>query len=837
MTVTWNLQGETSILNDSVMVYIGVYAYGETRIELTVNPCDANIFSFCPLNESVPIQASGAIPIAPMDIAGIPQIAYSIPDFEGQAILRIFSNSTESQIACYSAVLTNGATFSHPAAVGSTLGAFAAIALVTSLAVAIYGTDVPSIRNHYAHSLSVFVVFSVFQHIFFTGALSMNWPSVLVAFWSNYAWAAGMIYSEKMQNSINQFLGSNKGNISMVGGAAAVGVTDNDLAGGFEISEIYKRGDYSAWGSRLANTISRRATSDSSTAYPWHGYPVKPGLPLPGNYSGFAGTLAQENIPASNAFMTGLLWFLALIGCVAVAMVLLKVAIEGLTRVKILKADRWHHFRTHWLRYVASAVLRTVFIGFYMMIFLTLFQFTFGGSAGVLAVAAVVFAILVLGMAGCAGYALWYHLRWRTLVSEPDRLMLKRERLLFCLPWFSLHRRSQLSEKDQSIKFIGSLPWWRIEYVDKSERPSVQEDEDFLSKFGWLYARFRRTRWFFFAVWLVYEFVRACFFGAAAGHPLTQVFGILAVEFIALITIVWMRPFEATRLNALMVYLLGFSKVSTVALSSAFDPRFNLDRITTTVIGIVIIIIQGVLTIFLLISVVIGAITSYMSLSRYREEERFRPRSWRPMRAKYLAHVEKAALDLPPPPPPPPEEPREPSFNVHSVLRYPKIEDEDEDNIVQPIHGVPPVLEEVEGEDEDEQQQGRATPLPRRSLSIRSSMSYSSLPYGARPVRASWSSRDVALWHEDQRSGAVSPVSVASGPRRAPSRTQRASNVSLREPGMQRANSRSSVHHPLPRSESPATGAVPEADQIQSLPSQNHVLDDVYEEDIQYPER
>lgn len=789
----------------------------------------------CPLNASVPTQASGAIPVAPSDVAGIPPIAYSIPDFEGQAILRIFSNTTESQIACYSAVLTNGATFAHPAAVGSTLGAFTAIALITSLAVAIYGPDIPSIRNHYAHSLSVLVVFAVFHHIFFTGALSMNWPSVLVAFWANYAWAAGMIYSEKMQNSINQFLGSNKGNISMVGGAAAVGVTDNTLAGGFDISQIYKRDDFSEVHGpsvldRVQNMIHRRASPDSSTSSPWHGHPVKPGLPLPGNYSGFAGTLAQETIPASNAFMTGLIWFLALIGCVAIAVVLLKLAIEGLARAKVLKEDRWRHFRAHWLRYVASAVLRTVFIGFYMMIFLTLFQFTFGGSAGVKAVAAVVFAALVLGMAGAAGYAFWYRLRSGNFISQPDRLMLKRERLL-CLPWFSLHRQSQLSEKDRSLKFVCSLPWWRIAYEDNSERPSVHEDEDYLSKFGWLYARFRRTRWFFFAIWLVYEFVRACFFGAAAGHPLTQVFGILAVEFIALITIVWMRPFEATRLNALMVYLLGFSKVSTVALASAFDPRFNLDRITTTIIGIVIIVIQGVLTIFLLISVVIGAITSYMSLSRYREEERFHPRSWRPMRSKYLAHVEKAALDLPPPPPPEPEEPKAPSFNVYSVQRYPKIEDEDEDNIAQfphfdPMTDIPEEGEEGEGENENP---GRSTPVPqRRSLSVRSSVSYSNLPYGARPVRASWSSRDVAIWNDDQRSGAASPVGGAPLPRRASSRLRQNSSMSLRETAMRpRANSRGTTL-PLPRSESPATVAVPEADVIPSLGS--HVLDDVKED-------
>ena len=129
-----------------------------------------------------------------------------------------------------------------------------------------------------------------------------------------------------------------------------------------------------------------------------------------------------------------------------------------------------------------------------------------------------------------------------------------------------------------------------------------------------------------------------------------------------------------------MVYFLGFSKVATVALSSAFDTSFNLDRITTTVIGIVIIVIQGVLTILMMILIVLGAISSYMSLSRNHED--FYPRKWADYRTRYFAHIEQKATDQPvlTPPPSMPEVPKEPYFKVASVRREPKIEDEDEEN-------------------------------------------------------------------------------------------------------------------------------------------------------------
>jgi hypothetical protein len=739
------------------------------------------------LNSSIPIEASGIIPVSQSDVAGIPNIALSIPDFEGQAILRIFANSTESQIGCYSAVVTNGATFSHPAAVGTILGIFALLALVSSVAVAAYGESVREIRKHYAHSISIFVVFSVFHHIFFTGALSMNWPSVLVAFWGNYAWSAGMIHSRKMQDSINQFIGSNRGNISMVG-AAASGMNANDLGGGYSISQIYKRA-LSLFSEMLQgvgttlrprafeHAMSRRELVNSSSGFSWYGYPVQPGLPLPGNYSGFAGTLGQENIPASNAFLTGLLWLLILIVCVAAAMAAFKWVVEGLSGFGVLKTQRLAFFRAHWLAFTSAAVLRICFIAFFMMIFLTTFQFTLGGSGGVKAIAGVILVIFLLGMLGVSGYALFYRLRSGKYALSSDRLNIERKKLGF-LPWYGFIRESKFKEKDEAKTFTGSIPWWRVRSIEEEgARVPVHDDEDYNRKFGWLSARFRQSKWWFFTVWLVYELVRACFYGGAAGHALTQVFGLLVVEAIALIAIVLVKPFESNRLNILMVYLLGFSKVASVALSSAFDARFNLPRIKTTVIGIVIIVIQGVVTIILMILIVLGAISSYMSLSRNREG--FKPRSWARYRTRYFAHVDQKATDQPAPPPTAPDPaaampkvPSEPYFKVASVRREPKIEDEDEEN-------------QLDGLEEHD-----PSPVPlaetnnrsfSRTQSLKSRASVSNLPYGARRHRASWSSRDFSqMYDEGPALNTPSRMSVESQ-RDAPSR-QRAASQRLSSP-------------------------------------------------------
>ena len=43
-TVLFHLEGSSAIQNESVVMYIGVYAYGESRFDLVFNPCHANIY-------------------------------------------------------------------------------------------------------------------------------------------------------------------------------------------------------------------------------------------------------------------------------------------------------------------------------------------------------------------------------------------------------------------------------------------------------------------------------------------------------------------------------------------------------------------------------------------------------------------------------------------------------------------------------------------------------------------------------------------------------------------------------------------------------------------------
>lgn len=853
MTILWHMAGETGVIGDSVMMSIGVYAYGENRYELIFNPCAANIRSLCPLNASVPIVATTIIPVSASDVAAIIPLALTIPDFEGEAILRIFSNTTQSEIACYSAVVTNGASFSHPAAVGTVLGLFTLIAVIASFATAIYGEVVPTMRLHYAHSLSVGVVFAVWQHIFFSGALSVNWASVLPAWWSNFAWASGMIYTQSMQASLNDFIGNDLGNTSQVG-AAQSGSSNAGVGGGFDISSIYRRGlssakrtaDHPVYHDLAAKIYGRQAAATESTAsssgfssrsqgYQWYGDPVPNGLPLPGNYSGFAGTLGAESISASTAFLTGFLWFLIILVILVAAVMAFKWLVEGLIRVKWIKQDRLKFFRDHWLGYSAVVALRICYIGFFAMMFLSIFQFTYLSSSGAQGIAAIVFIIFFIGMPLAAAYAVWYK---KAITGTTSGRVFEHKTLMGRIPFpkgfgsktpnttsVELQPPTQPNHAHAESKSSTVPLWKRKASADKVPTTagnvhSVHDDDDYIKKFGWLGARFRRTRWWFFSAWLFYEFIRAVFYGGASGYSQAQVFGLLVIEIIAFGLIIWMRPYEGQRLNVLVVYCLGFSKVATVALSAAFDVRYNLARIPTTVIGIVIIVIQGILTIITMIAIVVGAISSYMSVMRNAED--FRPRRWYKMRERYFDHLDRTVNDLPRPPkvkkskqlPAEPEEAKV-GFEMRNVKRVAKIEDEDKNFQSEIATGPNQTL--VSTEDLSSTAYGKRAMTPTgvsransRAASV-ASISTTNVPYGARTHRPSWSTRDfqragfVTQEEDDTSLTAVGDDPVTSG-----TPNKRHSGVpSYKQPSLRTMPSNASLRVGAEVSSTDAIGVVP----------------------------
>ncbi|KAH8153544.1 uncharacterized protein LAJ45_02357 [Morchella importuna] len=643
MTVLFHIDGKTSLVNDNLMIYLTVDAYGESRFSILFNPCNANLPSLCPARSGVNITAAHIIPVSQADVSEIPAIAFAIPDFEGRADLRIFSNSTNRQVACVTAIITNGKTFSHPKIISSVLGGFAFIVFISSFVAAcstfVTGDGIIGSRSLYAHSLSVYMVFSCFHSIFFTGALSIDFPSVLISFWSNFAWSAGLIKAESMQDSLDRITRKSAPSIDAM-----------DPSG-------------------QALDLERELYSLSKRHFQF-GVHQKEGLPVPGGYLGFPATLAQLDITATNAFMTAFLWFLVLLVSLVVVVVGLKLILGACTAAGLGK-DRVKVFRDNWLAFLKSILCRTVLIAFFPMMLLATFQFTLK-VPGPQAIAAIVFMTILIGVSAGIAHAYVNILRGGRLKSERESRVISLERKFGFVPWCKISRQgSNAADQKPSPTLI---PWWKLS-IEKNQERDIHDEETLVHQFGWLSARFRRRRWWFFGPWFLYEFIRALFYGGGQSNPRAQILGLLALEIIALGVSASASPFQSVRLNAL-IYVFGIMKISTLAIIAALMLNTGTNRIVVTVLGIVIIVFQGVTVLAVIIFGAVNVYTTYFVLAPL--ESRIKPESCIPVREKYLKHIQTRSVDIDPPPKVE-TEPVVPSFSVTDVRRYPKIDDEYDD--------------------------------------------------------------------------------------------------------------------------------------------------------------
>ncbi|KAM0325159.1 hypothetical protein ACHAQA_007698 [Verticillium albo-atrum] len=792
LTIVFHLDGNTNVREENLIMHISLDAYGDSRFDMTFDPCGTpRIESLCPLNADVAVEAWAAIPISPDDVEGMASIALDIPDFEGSATLRIFSNSSETEIGCFQAVMRNGRTFSHPYAISSGLAVFTAIAILSSFATAIYGISVPHMRTHYAHSFSVLIIFETFQTIYFSGALSVNWPSVLPAFWSNFAWSTGLIYSGDIVDSLTSFAGIS-GNASQVGGAgSAVINTEGGLA-----QQIYGRSLALFTPRSIASRAVTPYNASNPYDYTWGGNPVTPGMPLPGTWQGFAGTLSMVHIPAAGAFIIGLIWWLVAIGLVVVSVTAFKFLLDLLATTKVIKADRFTYFRSHLPGYLAASVLRTLLIASTALITLALFQFNIKAPAGPTAIAAIVFIILLAGMGGLVAYACYFRLRFGKYETGPDSIVFEQGKLFKTVPFIAATRASKIGENETAAKRYGSIPFFRIRFIDNDpDRTAVHKDEAYIKRFGWLAAHYRRTRWWFFALWFSYHFIRACFLGGGVRSPLAQVYGLFIFEIIAFVVFIKLSPYEGRRNTTMAVWLLGVSKIVTAGFSIAFLPDFGIGRILSTILGIIIIVVQAFLVLAVLVLVILGAVSSWMSL--YRNRETFQPEKLDGLRIQYYEHMQNTAPDLPPPAKPDPNSVEQvpQSFQVNNVRRTRKIEDEDDDDEITDLEG--PNNGSVV-------QLGQPINRPSRTNSVSSRYSVGSLPRRARPHRASWSSKDFAEWdaQSDRPERPESLVGSSIRPMQAHSRQR---SNSLRQ--IAHLNSQASLRMPPDIMERPRTSS------------------------------
>ncbi|KAL2149995.1 hypothetical protein VTH82DRAFT_7671 [Thermothelomyces myriococcoides] len=409
-------------------------------------------------------------------------------------------------------------------------------------------------------------------------------------------------------------------------------------------------------------------------------------------------------------------------------------------------------------------MLRALVVAFFMLMTLVMVQLTIRMAVGPVAVATVVFILLLIGLAGLIASGCKYRTRDGKFQIVSDPVVCFREKtsskkipgLRF---GYGLGRESTIKSRGFDVQSIFRIPLFKVRHSsDDPNRPNVHLDEHFVKRFGWLTARYRRSRWWYLAYHVGYLFCRAAFLGGGWKTPRIQVYGVLVVDILNFVISAVLSPFEGARNTVMGVWILGICKIVTGGVATAMLPNSETKRSKAAELGIVILVFQVLTMAALLVLIVLSAVSSFLSLMRNREE--MDPDWMEPARVAYFTKMEKKARDVrfvsetePPPP--------TPRFSVLSIQRRPKIEDEDED-MNPALYGLDPHYqqEQQQQQQEQEQEQGttpddssaddsRAARVRRshgshsRAGSISPRLSTGSLPRAARPYRMSWSSREL----------------------------------------------------------------------------------------------
>jgi len=153
--------------------------------------------------------AKGSQSIPESYASQIPSIAFSIPDLDGEATLKLTSKDGQ-ELSCIQSGVSNGQTLQVPAVSYVAVGIAGAALLLTGLsALGSAGTV-----GAHTPSPSFASVIGWFQSMAMNGMLSVNYPPVYRSFTKNFAFSGGLVPWTAMQTSIDNFRGMTGGNLT-----------------------------------------------------------------------------------------------------------------------------------------------------------------------------------------------------------------------------------------------------------------------------------------------------------------------------------------------------------------------------------------------------------------------------------------------------------------------------------------------------------------------------------------------------------------------------------------------------------------------------------------------
>ncbi|PPJ58238.1 hypothetical protein CBER1_08248 [Cercospora berteroae] len=569
--ITFNVAG-SSAREQKVLLHLDVQAYGRQVYETDWDPCsdDKKVEQMCPVPAGN-FSSKGSQTIPEEYASKIPAIAFNIPDLEGMVKLSVKSADGGQEIACVESSVGNGKTINIPS-IGYAAAGVAAAALamgaVGAMAAGGGGTGATTPSPTFTE------VIGWFQGMAMNGMMSVQYPKVYQSFTTNFGFSCGLIPWGQMQTAIDNFRASTGGNTThnsyewLKNNATLVYTKPSN---GSSVAKraldsvlLWARDEISTSVNGSEVNIGGDGSSESNdapTASEKEQHFVQ----------GIQAYAEQLSIPSSSTFMNILLVWAIVVASIVVLILLFKAILEAWGQFGKLSPyfESWR--KRYWWR-MAKAITNLILMLYGVWTLWCVYQFTSGDSWAATVLAAVTFALFT----ALLGWFTW------KIVSKA--------------------RQAKKAQGDSAQLYENKETW---------------------IKYSLFYDNYKKGYWWIFIPTIVYMFVKGCIIAGADGHGMIQVAGQLIVEALMLVLLLWSRPYER-RSGKWINITIQVVRVLSVVCVLVFVQELGLSQTTQTVTGVVLIVVQSVMTGILAILIAVNAIIACVKENPHRRARKER---------------------------------------------------------------------------------------------------------------------------------------------------------------------------------------------------------------------
>jgi hypothetical protein len=260
-------------------------------------------------------------------------------------------------------------------------------------------------------------------------------------------------------------------------------------------------------------------------------------------------------IPNGNTFMTVLLIFAIVVAAIIVGILLFKVILESWALCGNFPR-RLTSFRKRYWWVLAKTITHLILLLYGIWTMYCVYQFKNGDSWAAKVLAGVTLALFT-GVLAFFTWKIW-----------------------------SMARKFRKMEGDTSALYDNKEVW---------------------AKYNIFYENYKKSYWWLFIPLIVYMFARGCVIAGADGHGMAQAAGQLIVEALLLVLLLWIRPYSLKSGNWINI-VIQVVRVLSVVCILVFVEELGMTQTTKTATGLVLVIMQAVLTGVLAILIAVNAI-------------------------------------------------------------------------------------------------------------------------------------------------------------------------------------------------------------------------------------